>query len=256
MQAASLSLSLTGKVALITGGSRGIGRAIALTFARAGADVAVSSRKLPDLEKVAAEIRAEGRRALAWPAHNRKPEELRTLVAKVTAEFGRIDILVNNAATSPLMGPITEMSEEVYDQIMNTNLKGYFILSQLVARHMMQQGGGVIINIASAGGLKPVRGMGLYCLSKAGVIMLTRILALELGDYGIRVNAVAPGVVQTRFSETLWKNEALMGEYMKYVPIKRIAQPEEVAQAALYLASEASSYVTGHVLVLDGGSTV
>jgi dehydrogenase/reductase SDR family member 4 len=153
-------LSLKGKVALVTGGSRGIGRAIALAFADAGADVVVSSRKLSDLENVADEIRKIGRRSLAVSAHIRKSEDIRTLVEKIKNEFGRIDILVNNAATNPVMGPLVDMEEKVYDQIMDTNLKGYTILSQLVGKMMIAQGGGNIINISSVSGVTPDKGLG------------------------------------------------------------------------------------------------
>jgi len=250
-------LSLEGKIALVTGASRGIGEAIALAFADAGADVAISSRKLPDLDKVAERIRATGRRALSVAAHNREPDDLRRLAATVKQEFGRIHILVNNAATNPVMGPLVDMEERTYDQILNTNLKGYFILSQLAARMMIDQGGGGnIVNISSVGGVSPDQGLGLYCISKAGINMLTRALAIELGDYNIRVNAIAPGTVKTRFSQALWSNEALMAEEFKRTPLKRIAQPEEVARTALYLVSDAAAYVTGQIIVMDGGGSV
>jgi len=250
-------LSLEGKVALVTGGSRGIGEAIALTFADAGADVAISSRKLPDLEKVAERIRGMGRKALAVSAHNRKPEELRQLVARVKEEFGHIDILVNNAATNPVMGPLVELEEETFDVIMDTNLKGYFLMSQMVARLMIEQGhGGNILNISSVGGVSPDKWLGAYCISKAGINMLTKVLAIELGEYNIRVNAIAPGIVQTRFSQALWSNESLMQEEMKHTPLKRLAQPEEVARIALNLVSSAAAYMTGQIIVMDGGGSL
>jgi len=247
-------LSLEGKIALVTGGSRGIGKAVATTLADAGADVALASRKLPDLEKVAEEIRAKGRRALSVPTHTRKVEELKNLTQKVMEEFGRIDILVNNAATNPAMGAIVDTEESVYDQIMETNLKGYFMLSSFVGKIMRDQKSGNIINISSAGGVSPAEGLGPYCISKAGINMLTKALALELGPYNIRVNAIAPRIVKTEFSKALWTNPKLMEREYKFTPLKVVATPEEIAQAALYLASSATNYMTGHVLVLNGGA--
>lgn len=249
-------LSLEGKVALVTGACRGIGRAIAMHFADAGADVAVSCRNQPHLEEVSDEIRGLGRKALSVAAHIRKPEELRNLFEKVREEFGRIDILVNNAATNPGIGLMVDLDEKMYGQIMDTNLRGYTLLSQMAGKLMRDQGGGNIINISSVGGVSPDKGLGLYCISKAGIIMLTKAMAVELGDYGIRVNAIAPGLVQTRFSQALWSNEALLKVEMSHTPLKRIAQPEEVARIALFLASEASAWVTGQTIVMDGGSSL
>ncbi|KGK83257.1 short-chain dehydrogenase [Desulfosporosinus sp. HMP52] len=249
-------LSLEGKVALVTGGSRGIGKAIALTLADAGADVVVSSRKLEDLQLVANEIRGMGRRALAVTAHGRESEDIRKLVETIKNEFGRIDILVNNAATNPAMGPIVDMEEKMYDQIMNTNLKGYTLLSQLAAKLMISQGGGAIVNISSILGVTPGYGLGLYSISKAAIIMLTKSMAKELGEHNIRVNGIAPGYVQTSFSKALWSNEALMKEKLKDIPLKRIAQPEEVGRTVLYLVSEASAYVTGQTIIMDGGASI
>ena len=250
-------LSLQGKVALVTGGSRGIGRAIALAFADAGADVVISSRKIAKLEEVAQEIRALDRRVLPVAAHNRQPDDLRRLMEVVKGEFGRLDILVNNAATNPVMAPLIDTEEKAFDVIMNTNLKGYFLLSQMAAKMMIEQGGnGNILNISSIGGISPDKGLGVYCISKAAINMLTRALALELGEYNIRVNAIAPGVVQTYFSQVLWSNEALMAQEMEHTPLKRIAQPEEVARIALTIVSEAAAYITGQVIVMDGGGTL
>ncbi|AFQ43603.1 glucose 1-dehydrogenase [Desulfosporosinus meridiei] len=249
-------LSLEGKVALVTGGSRGIGKAIALTLADAGADVVVSSRKLEDLKLVANEIRGMGRRALAVTAHGRESEDIRNLVETIKNEFGRIDILVNNAATNPAMGPIVDMEERMYDQIMDTNLKGYTLLSQLAAKCMISHSGGAIVNIASILGVTPGYGLGLYSISKAAIIMLTKSMAKELGEHNIRVNGIAPGYVQTTFSKALWSNEAMMKEKLKDIPLKRIAQPEEVGRTVLYLVSEASAYVTGQTIIMDGGASI
>lgn len=247
-------LSLEGKIALITGASRGIGKAIALVFADARADVAIASRKLTDLEKVGDEIRTMGRRCLEVPAHARKPEDLRNLVDKVIETFGRIDILVNNAATNPAMGPIVDTDEKIYDHIMETNLKGYFLLSQLVGRIMRDQKQGVIINVSSAGGVSPAEGLGPYCISKAGINMLTKAMALEMGPYNVRVNAIAPRIVKTDFSKALWTNEKLMEKEFRLTPLKCVATPEEIAHTALYLASSAANYMTGHVVVVNGGA--
>jgi len=249
-------ISLHGKVALVTGGSRGIGRAIAITFAKAGANVVVSSRKQANLEQVVAEIEAGGGRALAVVAHNREPEDLRRLVERVQLEFGRLDILVNNAATNPIMAPLMDTDEKAFDTIMDTNVKGYFLLSQLAARLMLEQGGGCILNISSIGGLSPMEGLGAYCISKAAINMLTKAMAVELGPYQIRVNALAPGIVQTRFSQALWDNSELMSQEMSRTPLRRIAQPEEIARMALVIVSNTASYMTGQVVVLDGGSLI
>ncbi|MBI2909357.1 MAG: glucose 1-dehydrogenase [Chloroflexi bacterium] len=245
--------SLAGRVAIVTGGSRGIGRAIALALAEAGADVVVASRKLPDLESVAGEITALGRRSLAIAAHMGRSEDIENLVSTVRQEFGRIDILVNNAGTNPVFEPLLKSEERAWDHIMNVNLKGYFLVSQAVARTMITQKKGSIINVASVGGLRPLIGLGIYSVSKAGVIMLTRALAGELGKYNIRVNALAPGVIQTRFSEALWGNPEILRRTVESSALGRIGQPEEIAGAALYLASDASSYVSGQTIVLNGG---
>jgi dehydrogenase/reductase SDR family protein 4 len=247
-------LSLEGKIALITGASRGIGKAIALAFADAGADVAIASRKLEDLEKVAGEIDAKGGKALCVPTHTRKIDDLQNLVDKTMEVYNRIDILVNNAAANPGMGPIVDTDEKVYDHIMETNLKGYFMLSKLVGKIMRDQKEGVIVNISSAGGLSPAEGLGPYCISKAGINMLTKAMALEMGPYNVRVNAIAPRIVKTKFSEALWTNEELMKREYQFTPLKCVATPEEIAQTALYLASSATNYMTGHVLVMNGGA--
>lgn len=244
--------SLKDKVALVTGGSRGIGKAIALGFAEAGADVVVSSRKLEDLEKVAKEIEEKGRKSLALACHIGRKEEIEEMVERVVKEFGRIDILVNNAATNPVFGPILNVEERAWDKIMEVNLKGYFLISLAVGKVMMKQKGGNIINLASTAGMKPSPMLGAYSISKAGVIMLTKVLATEWAVFNIRVNALAPGLVETKFSKALWGNPEILKEALRDVPLGRVAQPEEIVGAALYLASEASSYVTGETLVLNG----
>jgi dehydrogenase/reductase SDR family protein 4 len=247
--------SLEGRVALVTGGSRGIGRAIALALADAGADVAICSRKLPDLESVAAEIEKKGVKSMAVASHVAKGEESKALVDKVKGEWGKIDILVNNAGTNPYYGPLLDAEEWAWDATMNVNLKGPFLLSQLVARVMKEQGGGSIINTASIMGIVPSE-LGIYSVTKAGLIMLTQILAKEWGQYKIRVNAIAPGVVKTRLSEALWKDPAKEKEAARSKALGYIGVPEDIAGAALFLASDASSYVTGEVIIVDGGEIV
>jgi len=250
-----MEFSLEGKTALITGGSRGIGRAIALGFAEAGADIAVASRKLPDLEKVAEEIRKTGRRGLAVPAHIGRMEDISNLVTKVKEEFGRIDILVNNAGVNPTMESALGVNERTWNAIMNVNLKGLFFLSQAVARVMKEQGGGCIINVTSAAGIRP-HIVPVYSISKAAVIMTTKVTALEWAKYGIRVNAVAPGLIKTRFSEALWNNEETREYLLNRTAMKRVAEPEETVGAMLYLASDAAQFVTGTTLSVDGGETI
>lgn len=245
---------LDGKVALITGGSRGIGRATALGFAEAGADIIVASRKLPDLENVAEEIRRSGRKALPVAAHLGRMEDINSLVAKVNSEFGRIDILVNNAGTAPAMSPAEDVDERLWDSIMNLNLKGLFFLSGAVARVMKQHSGGKIINVASTDGFKPESQIGVYAISKAGVIMATKVMALEWAQYNIRVNTLAPGNVHTRLGDSRFLAiPEYEGEMIKRTPLRRLADPDEMVGAMIYLASDASSFVTGECLTVDGG---
>jgi len=250
-----MDFALEGKTALITGGSRGIGRATALGFARAGADIAIASRKLPDLEKVAAEIRESGRRVLPVAANVGRMEDINNLVAKVKEEFGRIDILVNNAGANPTMDSALEAEERVWDVIMNVNLKGLFFLSQAVAKVMKEQGGGCIINVTTAAGIRP-HVVPVYSISKAAIIMATKVMALEWAKYGIRVNAVAPGLVKTRFSQALWGDQQILDQLLSRVAMRRFAEPEEIVGTMLYLASDASKFMTGATVNVDGGETI
>ena len=250
-----MEFSSKDKVALITGASRGIGQAAAIGLAQAGADVVIASRKLPDLEKVAEEIRKTGRKCLPVAAHVGKMEEISNLIKKVLEEFGKVDILVNNAATNPTMASAIEVDERAWDSIMNLNLKGLFFLSQAVARVMKEKGGGKIINVASIGGITPDL-LPVYCISKAAVIMATKVMAQQWAPYNIRVNAIAPGLTKTRFSEALWKNPDILKMAMSKTPMARPADPEEMVGAIIYLASDASSYVTGQVIAIDGGATI
>ena len=247
--------SLKGKVALVTGGSRGIGKAIAVGLAKAGADVALASRKLPDLEEVAKEIKGAGRKSLAVATHVGRLEEINSSVSKVQDEFGRIDILVNNAATNPTMEQAIDIGERAWDSIMNLNLKGLFFLSQAVAKLMKEQGGGKIVNVASIEGITPGI-LPVYAISKAGAIMATKVMAQQWAKYNIRVNAIAPGLTRTRFSEALLSNPDILSVAMMMTPMGRVAEPEEMVGAVIFLVSDASSYVTGQVLAVDGGATI
>lgn len=250
-----MDFSLKGKVALVTGGSRGIGEATAIGLAEAGADIAIASRKLPDLEKVAEKIKKTGKKCMPVAAHVARLDEINNLVGKVIAEYGKIDILVNNAATNPTMAAAIDIEERAWDAIMNLNLKGLFFLSQAVAKVMKEKGGGIIINVASIAGITPDV-LPIYSISKAGVIMATKVMAQQWGQYNIRVNAIAPGLTKTRFSEGLWNNPDIAQVALGRNPIPRVAEPEEMVGAIIYLASNASSYVTGQTLALDGGSTI
>jgi NAD(P)-dependent dehydrogenase (short-subunit alcohol dehydrogenase family) len=247
---------LDGKVALITGASRGIGKAIALRVAQAGATVVVSSRKLESVQAVADTINTAGGKALAVAAHVGQPADVNALVARTMDAYGRIDITVNNAATNPHFGPLLSADESQWDKILDTNAKGAFRLCKAVAPHMEAQGGGKIINLASIAGLRPSPGMGLYGISKAALIMLTQQLAMELGQAHIQVNAIAPGVIRTRFSTLLWQTPDIAGPVLNRTPLGRFGEPEDVAELALFLASPASDFVTGAVFVIDGGLNV
>ena len=249
------SFSLQGKVALITGGSRGIGKEIALGYANAGADIAIVGRKMPDLEQAAQDIEKLGRRCIPIQAHVGRIEDIAGIVSRAEEEFHRIDILVNNAATNPTIDPALEYTERAWDTVMNLNLKGLFFLSQSVAKVMKEKGGGSIINISSVEGISPGILIG-YGISKAAVIHATKTLAKEWARYNIRVNAIAPSLVRTRFSERLWSTPELLQVFLSRTPMGRIAEPEEIVGAAIYFASSASSYVTGQVLAIDGGFTI
>lgn len=251
--------SLEGKVALITGGSRGIGEATAIAFAKAGADVAVTSRKLPDLERVAAEVRGLGRKALAAEAHIGRMDQLGPLVERVVGELGRLDILVNNAGTN-FFSPAIDMEERGWDVVFNLDLKGLFFLSQAAARVMRDQGGGRIVNVSSVSGLRVQVPTGHYSIAKAGVIMATKVMALEWARYHIRVNCIAPGAVDTRLYDAIFsllpeeEGQKQKDAAASRIPMRRVGEPREIADAALFLASEASSYMTGQTFAVDGGA--
>ncbi|MCK9229834.1 MAG: glucose 1-dehydrogenase [Syntrophales bacterium] len=251
-----MTCSLEGKKALVTGGSRGIGRAIALALADAGVDVAVASRKMPDLERVAEEIKGRGREAIAVPAHVGRLDQISEMVEKVRNVFGTIDILVNNAATNPTMAQAIDVDERGWDSIMNLNLKGLFFTSQYVARIMGERGGGSIINVSSVEGITPGI-LPVYSISKAGVIFATKVMARQWAHMNIRVNCIAPGLTRTEFSRALWDNPDILGAALTMTPMGRIGEPEEMTGAVLFFASDASSgYVTGQVLAVDGGNTI
>jgi NAD(P)-dependent dehydrogenase (short-subunit alcohol dehydrogenase family) len=245
--------SLKGKVAIVTGGSRGIGRAIALGFAEAGADVAVASRTSADLEKVVKEIEAKGRRALAVQTNIAVKSEVDNMVAKTLDKFGTIDILVNNAAIN-VMRPLVDLREDGWDKVMNVDLKGYFLCSQAAAKVMMDKKRGNIINIVSTGAAKAAPGLGAYSIAKAGVVMLTKLLAVELASSNIRANAIGPYLVKTAFSQPMWSNPELLKSLEASIPLGRIAEAEDVASVAVFLASDASCYITGQTIFLDGGT--
>lgn len=245
--------NLAGKVAVVTGGSRGIGSAIAHGLASCGAKVVVSSRKLDGVEPVAQAIRLAGGEAIAVPAHIGSPEDCQKLVDAAVAKFGTVDILINNAAANPAYGPLLETDDAIFDKIFSVNLRGPLVLSKRVQPLMAKAGGGAILNISSIGGLRPEPGLGLYSISKAALLSLTKVLAAEWGPQGIRVNALCPGLVRTKFSAALWQDEKVLARFTKQLPLGRIAEPEEMVGVALFLVSPAGSYATGSTFVCDGG---
>jgi dehydrogenase/reductase SDR family member 4 len=244
------------KVALISGGSRGIGKAIASCFSEAGADIVIASRKQEELDQAARDISASGRRCLPVATHAAKNDDLDRLVSKAMDEFGRIDILVCNAATNPQSCDVIDTDEWAWDAVMNLNLKGYFLLTKKVAKIMIKQGGGVIIFTGSTNGFKPNRGVGVYSISKAGVHLLAEVLAYELGKHNIRVNVLAPGATRTAMVKPALEYEDSKVEkaIAERTALGRIAETEDLKGAALFLASDASSFVTGQTLVVDGGA--
>lgn len=247
--------SLEGKVAIVTGASRGIGRAIALAYAVAGAQLVMASRGIPALEKAALEVSKLGRGPLIVPTDIAQKDEVENLIRKTLEQFGRIDIMVNDPGMT-INKPVLDTNEAEWDTIMNTNLRSFYLLCRASAPAMREKKSGSIINMASPAGYRLVPRMPVYSISKAGVIMLTKALAYELGPHQVRVNAIAPGLADTDFSRMPENNEAYQAKRAQQIPMRRIAQPGDMVGAALYLGSDASQYVNGTVLVVDGGDTM
>ena len=253
----SALFSLQDRVAIITGASRGIGEAIALRMAEAGASVVLAARKPDALQAVVARIEAAGGKALAVPAHTGKAEDIEALVKKAVAHFGKVDVLVNNAATNPYFGPMLDIEDSAWEKTFEVNVKGYFLMARAVIRHLQERGSpGSIINMASIAGIRAAPFQGVYGMTKAAVISMTQTLAQEVGASGIRVNAIAPGLVETRFAAAIVQNDDIRQRVVDRTALGRHAQPDEMSGAAVFLASDAASYLTGQVLVVDGGTTV
>lgn len=250
-----MSRELDGKVAIVTGASRGIGKAIAATFVREGATVFICGRKPEGIEQAAREINVQGAAGRAVPvvAHVGKAEDIAALIDKAKQPAGRIDVLVNNAATNIAQGPCLTFDDAQFDKMVDVNLKSVYRLINAVAPVMIAGGGGSVVNIASVAGFRPQMHSLLYSMTKAALIMMTKSYALELGPQNVRVNAIAPGLIQTVLSEYFWKDESRREEFIGTQPIRHLGQPQEIADIALLLASGKSTYLTGQTVVVDGG---
>ncbi len=250
------NFDLTGKVAIVTGASRGIGEEIAKTLAAHGAKVVITNKNIEGLPEVEAKIKAAGGEVTAMTCHNGIMADIDRLMKDVEAKYGRLDILVNNAAANFYYGEMIGADETVWDKTMEVNLKGTFFMSQYAMKLMLKSGGGSIINIASVNGIVPAAMQGVYSITKAGVISMTKGFAKELGQKGIRVNAVCPGLTDTKFAAVMVHNDDLMEkELLPRIPMHRAAQPDEMTGVVVFLASEASSFMTGSIVVVDGGQT-
>jgi NAD(P)-dependent dehydrogenase (short-subunit alcohol dehydrogenase family) len=252
----SKAFRLDGKVAIITGSSRGIGRAIAECMAEMGARVVVSSRKAEACEEVAAAIRAKGGEAAVIPCNISRKPEVEALVAGTAERFGQIDILVCNAAVNPVYGPMSKLTDEAFDKIMGANVKSNIWLTNLVIPGMAERGGGAVVIISSIGGLRGSPVIGTYCISKAADFALARNLAVEWGHKNVRVNCVAPGLVKTDFARALWEDPENRARREAETPLRRIGEPEEIGPVATFLAAPAASFITGQIVVADGGVTI
>ena len=247
------SITLEGKVAIITGASRGIGEAIARTFVAHGGRVVLAARKLDGVKAVADSL---GDRAFAVAAHTGHEAQCEALVRSAVERFGAVDVLVNNAATNPCFGPMIDTDMGAWAKTFEVNLQGYFWMAREVARHLRaRDAGGSIVNVSSVAGLEAAPMQGVYGATKAAVVSMTKTLAYELGPSKIRVNALAPGLIETRLSSAIVQNDAIVAEVLRKTPLGRYGQPDEIAGGALFLASDASSFMTGQVLVIDGGMT-
>jgi NAD(P)-dependent dehydrogenase (short-subunit alcohol dehydrogenase family) len=246
-------LDLSGRVAIVTGASRGIGEAAARGLAAAGARVTLASRKQGDLEAIAAEIRDAGGVALAYSVHTGDADRVEELVGATVEAFGRLDAVVNNAATNPHFGPLLSASESHWDKTFEVNVKGYAHLIRSAVPHLREAGGGKVVNVASVAARAPMVGLGVYSVTKAAVVMMTRVLAAELAADGIQVNAIAPGMIKTRFSSAMWSDPRILERVMPRIPGGRMGTPEDLVGAILYLVSPLSDYTTGQVLEIDAG---
>ncbi len=247
---------LSGRIALVTGASRGIGEAIAKLLAEQGALVIVSSRKVEDCQRVADEIVAAGGRAEAFACHVGRMQDIETIFSHIRRVHGRLDILVNNAAANPYYGHILDTTLAAYDKTVEVNIRGYFFMSVEAGKLMREQGKGAIVNTASVNALQPGDKQGIYSITKAAVVNMTRAFAKECGPLGIRVNALLPGLTETKFAGALIADKKLYESWMDKVPLGRHAQPQEMAGAVLYLVSDAASYTNGECIVVDGGLTI
>ena len=244
---------LDGRVALVTGASKGIGESIARALGEAGARVVVSSRKQEAVDEVAHAIAAAGGDAIAVAANVGRLDEARALVDRAASHYGGVDVVVNNAATNPVFGPVVDTDEAVFDKIMAVNVKGPLEVCRRAYPLMKARGAGSVVNISSIGGVSPEPGLGLYSVSKSAVVILTKVLAQEWGPDGIRANVICPGLIKTKFSQALWGDERLLRHTLAQQPLKRIGVPEDVAGLALFLASDAAAYCTGGIYMVDGG---
>ncbi|MFZ9037358.1 MAG: glucose 1-dehydrogenase [Gammaproteobacteria bacterium] len=247
---------LDGKTALVSGASKGIGEAMARGLAEFGAKVVVSSRKQEAVDAVAEELRTDGLEATAIAANMGSIDDIQSLLDKTVEVYGGLDIIVNNAAANPVFGPVQNTDERAFDKIIDVNLKGPFELCKRAHPIMQRRGGGSIINISSIGGLKPESGIGIYSVSKAAIISLTQAMAQDWGADGIRVNAICPGLIKTKFSEALWQDQQIHDQFVNRIPLGRIGEPGDIAGLAVYLASDASAYCSGGFYMVDGGYSV
>lgn len=247
---------LDDKIALVSGASKGIGEAMARGLAEFGAKVVVSSRKQEAVDAVAEEFRTDGLEATAIAANMGSTDDIQSLVDKTAEVYGGLDIIVNNAAANPVFGPVQNTDERAFDKIIDVNLKGPFELCKRAHPIMQRRGGGSIINISSIGGLKPESGIGIYSVSKAAIISLTQAMAQDWGADGIRVNAICPGLIKTKFSEALWQDQQIHDQFVNRIPLGRIGEPGDIAGLAVYLASDASAYCSGGFYMVDGGYSV
>jgi dehydrogenase/reductase SDR family member 4 len=245
--------SLDGKVALVVGGAGDLGKQMAVRLAEAGATVILSSRKIENLEKVAADIKAKGGKAAAIACHLGKKDEIIKMIEAVKAQYGKIDVLVNSAGANPQMVPLEDLEEWAWDTVFNVNVKGMFLVSQQVAKMMKAQGGGSIVNITSYLGFTTIDLLGAYCVSKAAVAQMTKVMAAEWGKYNIRVNAIAPAWIHSRLADPFLALPGVNEKQLSKTAIGRFGEPDDVALACVYLASEASNFTTGTVMGIDGG---